>query len=1156
MITSPSSKIGLLGKRVARHARALLAVSALAALAVSTAQAAVVFTRTTTQDGEGWAQYSATFTPSYSGNYTLGFNITAGGPGGDNAILIDAVTVTTGATIVFADGFETPDLPNNRASYQETALGTGNWVCTSFSGILDGSPPNWGLSGPNQNLGFADGTRQYGFLQAYTTYRPSIKAASTLPLVAGQTYTVSFYQASRKDFGGIATYTVTLDAPPPAVYASGTSSVIGFDPIFLNGPVVPDYNESKPVPTVGYNDPRWTNPHAASVFPLGTHPWEDDVPYNFTANWINAWAGGGQLNTNPGLDSNRHGKTSSSPGWAGYPYYGVPDQSFTKYSTTVYGEGEFVLQFLADNVSWIYVDGALVGYQDYWWPTSGTGRYLISLTGAGAHDLGFVIWDGGGLAGGKFRLETRASFELSNPGVPLPPRAAAVTLSNLTHTYDGTPKSATVTTAPGGLTTSVTYNGSTTPPTNAGSYAVVATVTSAGYAGSATGTLTINKAPVSFTLGNLTQTYDGTAKSITVVSSTPSGVAYVINYLGNRTDAGSCPVLVVANNPNYTGSTSGTLAIAKANATVSVSGYTGTYDAAAHGATGSATGVGGASLGGLNLGATFTNAPGGTANWTFLGGTNYNDQNGSVAITIAKANATVVVTSYSVTYDAAPHAATVASITGVNGETGATVGSVTLNTTHTDAGTYSDSWTFTGGTNYNDIGATAITNTITKANATVSVDGFTGTYDGAAHGASGSAIGLNREDLRSGLSLGATFTNAPGGTANWTFSGGTNYNDQNGSVAIVINKANATVTVSSYNVTYDGQPHTTTVASLTGVNNETGATVGTVALPAPHTNAATYTDSWSFTGGTNYNNTAGTITNLIAKANATVVVAPYSVTYDGNAHSSTVTSITGVNSESGATVGAVTLNTTHTNAGTYTDSWSFTGGTNYKDIASTAITDTIAKANATVVVTPYNVEYDGVAHSATATITGVNGETGATVGTVALNTTHTTVGNYGDTWSFTGTANYNNIATTTIADKIKDTTAPAITATMTPRGGGDDESSQFFTLAFSATDLVGVKTLTAVLNGVTVTNGQVVQLQTIKSGAQSVKRDDGKLQIKATSFALVVTAIDAAGNTSTKTIVPVFVKNGKDDDDKKGDDKKGSDKKGSDSKGSDDKKGS
>jgi hypothetical protein len=66
MITSPSSKIGLLGKRVARHARALLAVSALAALAVSTAQAAVVFTRTTTQDGEGWAQYSATFTPSYS----------------------------------------------------------------------------------------------------------------------------------------------------------------------------------------------------------------------------------------------------------------------------------------------------------------------------------------------------------------------------------------------------------------------------------------------------------------------------------------------------------------------------------------------------------------------------------------------------------------------------------------------------------------------------------------------------------------------------------------------------------------------------------------------------------------------------------------------------------------------------------------------------------------------------------------------------------------------------------------------------------------------------------------------------------------------------------------------------------------------------------
>ncbi len=140
----------------------------------------------------------------------------------------------------------------------------------------------------------------------------------------------------------------------------------------------------------------------------------------------------------------------------------------------------------------------------------------------------------------------------------------------------------------------------------------------------------------------------------------------------------------------------------------------------------------------------------------------------------------------------------------------------------------------------------------------------------------------------------------------------------------------------------------------------------------------------------------------------------------------------------------------------------------------------------------------------------------------------------------------NGLTTTKqIVVNVVDSTAPAITATMTAKGGGDDESSQFFTIAFSATDVVsGVRTLTAVLNGVTVTNGQIVQLQTIKSGAQSVKRDDGKLQIKAVLFKLTVTATDTRGNVSIpKDVVPVFVKNGKDSEEKKDDGKKDDDKK-------------
>ncbi len=68
---------------------------------------------------------------------------------------------------------------------------------------------------------------------------------------------------------------------------------------------------------------------------------------------------------------------------------------------------------------------------------------------------------------------------------------ATVTLGNLTQTYTGHPLSATATTVPGGLPVSLTYNGSATAPTAAGTYSVVATISNGDYTGSATGTMII-----------------------------------------------------------------------------------------------------------------------------------------------------------------------------------------------------------------------------------------------------------------------------------------------------------------------------------------------------------------------------------------------------------------------------------------------------------------------------------------------------------------------------------------------------------------------------------------------------------------------------------------------------------------------------------------
>ncbi|MBS1794418.1 MAG: carboxypeptidase regulatory-like domain-containing protein [Acidobacteria bacterium] len=140
---------------------------------------------------------------------------------------------------------------------------------------------------------------------------------------------------------------------------------------------------------------------------------------------------------------------------------------------------------------------------------------------------------------------------------------ALVSLSNLTQTFDGGPKPATVTVDPAGLTVDVTYNGSPTAPTNAGSYTVVATVTDPNYQGSATGTLTIQPAAATVTLSNLTQDYDGGPKAPTVTTA-PAGLPFSLTYNGapaTPTAIGNYTVVATVTDPNYTGSATANLNI-------------------------------------------------------------------------------------------------------------------------------------------------------------------------------------------------------------------------------------------------------------------------------------------------------------------------------------------------------------------------------------------------------------------------------------------------------------------------------------------------------------------------------------------------------------------------------------------------------------------
>ncbi|MHB8651344.1 MAG: HYR domain-containing protein, partial [Gaiellaceae bacterium] len=134
-----------------------------------------------------------------------------------------------------------------------------------------------------------------------------------------------------------------------------------------------------------------------------------------------------------------------------------------------------------------------------------------------------------------------------------------------------------------------------------------------------------------------------------------------------------------------------------------------------------------------------------------------------------------------------------------------------------------------------------------------------------------------------------------------------------------------------------------------------------------------------------------------------------------------------------------------------------------------------------------------------------------------------------------------NHSSGTFSVLVQDTTPPAVTASLVPlKRGGDDESTQRFQIVFSASDLVGVASLTATLNGVTVTNGQIVVLRVSKK-PQKVTTEDGIVRISAGSFTLTVTAADAAGNSATATATPVFNKHGEDDESKGNGDQKGGD---------------
>ncbi|MEI6676824.1 MAG: MBG domain-containing protein, partial [Verrucomicrobiota bacterium] len=303
--------------------------------------------------------------------------------------------------------------------------------------------------------------------------------------------------------------------------------------------------------------------------------------------------------------------------------------------------------------------------------------------------------------------------------------AATINLTGVTQSYDGSPKPVTVTTTPSGLAVAVTYNGSTTAPSAAGSYAIAATVNDPNYTGSAAGTLVIQKAAAIIGLGGLTQPYDGASKPVTT-STTPTGLTVALTYNGFATApslAGSYVIAAAVNDPNYTGSAAGTLVIQKAAASIDLTWLTQTYDGAAKSITASTTPTG------LSVVLTYNGsvtAPSLAGSYVIAATVNDPNYTGSAADTlvIQTAAATIDLTGLAQTYDGAPKPIT-ATTTPAGLAVAITYDGAAI--APSAAGSYALAATIT---DPNHAGSAAGTLVIQKATATLAFSGLTQTYDG------------------------------------------------------------------------------------------------------------------------------------------------------------------------------------------------------------------------------------------------------------------------------------------------------------------------------------------------------------------------------------------------------------------------------------------
>jgi hypothetical protein len=246
-----------------------------------------------------------------------------------------------------------------------------------------------------------------------------------------------------------------------------------------------------------------------------------------------------------------------------------------------------------------------------------------------------------------------------------------------------------------------------------------------------------------------------------------------------------------------------------------------------------------------------------------VGNNNYNAKDSSpAAITINKAEVTATAGSYSGVYDAASHEPSACTVTGsYTGDLSCTNAPSSVGP-DVSSGAVSPSVTGTGVAENFHVTSVDGSYNITKANSTTTIvcPGSV-TYNGFAQTpCTASVTGVG--GLNTSLTVAySNNTNAGTATADASYGGDSNHFGSSDTKTFAINKANATITVTGYNVIFDNALHTAT-GSAKGVLGESLS--GLDLSNTAHKLVGTYNDLWSFTDSTgNYNNASDHVIDTI-----------------------------------------------------------------------------------------------------------------------------------------------------------------------------------------------------------------------------------------------------------------------------------------------------